>query len=79
MTAEQNPDVTLQQLVDQIDRAGLRAPVGLMLDLISPLDIISSQMALLIRPLLGGSSWQIYAVTLAEAPNWQVFRRLIGR
>lgn len=78
MTAEENPDATLQQLVDRIDRAGLRAPVGLVLDLISPLDVISSQLALLVRPLLGGGAWHAYATTLAEAANWQVFRRLIG-
>lgn len=78
MVAGNEPEETLRQLVDRIDRAGLRAPVGLMLDLISPLDVISSQLALLVRPLLGGSSWHIYATTLGEAANWQVFRRLIG-
>lgn len=79
MDAPQEPLDTLQQLVDQIDRAGLRAPVGLLLDLISPLDVISSQLALLTRPLLSGSRWDAYAVILAERANWQVFRRLMDR
>lgn len=79
MSTHNNPGAALQSLVEQIDRAGLRAPIGLLLDLISPLDVISSQMALMARPLVGGTSWDAYAAALAETASWRELRRLMAR
>lgn len=67
----------LQGLVQAIERAGLRAPLALMLDALRPIDVISSQCAQFTRPFLHGHSWRRYADVLAEEQSWQELRRLL--
>jgi hypothetical protein len=70
---------TLDSLAAAIRRAGLGAPAALLLDALAPLDVIASQLALLGRPLLGGSPYDVYAAALADAESWKELRRLLGR
>ncbi|MBX0327592.1 hypothetical protein K2Z83_07870 [Oscillochloris sp. ZM17-4] len=69
----------LQKLAEHIDRAGLRAPAAILLDLLCPLDVISSQIAQFARPLVRGTGLDPYAGLLAEAASWQELRRLLSR
>jgi hypothetical protein len=57
----------------------MRAPAALLLDVLSPLDVISSQMALFARPLLRGTTLHPYADLLADSASWQELRRLLSR
>lgn len=69
----------LDSLAGAIRRSGLHAPAALLLDAIAPLDVIASQLALLGRPLLGGTRYDVYAAALAEAESWKELRRLLAR
>jgi hypothetical protein len=69
----------LQQMAERIARAGMRAPVAIALDVLGPLDVISSQVALFARPLLRGTGLHPYADLLTDAANWQELRRLLAR
>jgi hypothetical protein len=69
----------LQKMVASIERAGLRAPAMILLDLLCPLDVISSQLVQFVRPLVRGTSLSAYAGLLAEAASWQELRRLLSR
>ena len=71
-------DAALRRLAAAIDRAGLRAPASLALDLFSPVDVISSQLAQLARPLLRGTGLDPYARLLADTASWQELRRLLS-
>jgi hypothetical protein len=74
-----NRHESLHVLAEQIERAGLRAPAAILLDLLCPLDVISSQMAQFSRPLVRGTSLDPYAELLAETASWQELRRLLSR
>lgn len=69
---------TLDRLAAAIRRSGLHAPATLLLDALAPLDVIASQLALLGRPLLGGTRYDDYAAALAEAEGWKELRRRLG-
>ncbi|NTW97193.1 MAG: hypothetical protein HGB28_01420 [Oscillochloris sp.] len=69
----------LQKMAAEIERVGLRAPATMLLDLLAPLDVISSQIAQFARPLVRGTSLDPYAGLLAETANWQELRRLLSR
>lgn len=73
------PQHSMQELVRQIEGAGLQAPALIVLDLLSPLDVISSQLVQFMRPLVRGTSIDSYAGLLAETANWQELRRLLTR
>jgi hypothetical protein len=66
---------TLRRLVAHVDRAGLRVPLALALDVLRPLDVVSSQAVLFVRPFVRGSGLERYAVLLAEAEHWPELRR----
>jgi hypothetical protein len=67
-------EATLRQLVQRIDEAGLRVPLALALDVLRPLDIISSQAAIFVQPFVRGSSFEPYAAFLAEVEHWSALR-----
>lgn len=69
----------MHELAERIEHAGLQAPALIMLDLLSPIDVISSQMVQFMRPLVRGTSVDSYAGLLAETANWQELRRLLSR
>ncbi len=72
------PDA-ISKLADTITHAGLRDPLALALDMISPIDFISSQVALFVRPFTYGSQWEQYTSALAEETNWQTLRTLLQK
>lgn len=70
---------SLEQLAAAIERAGLRAPATIALDMLCPLDVIASQVALFTRPFVRGTRLDSYAGLLAERTSWQELRRLLSR
>ncbi len=64
--------------MQRIERTGLRAPVAILLDVLSPLDVISSQMALFARPLVRGTGLYSYASLLTDTASWQELRKLLA-
>lgn len=72
-------DDPLGRLVAGIERAGMRAPAALLLDMLSPLDVVSSQLARFSRPLVGGTGAEPLVAALEEAAAWAELRRLLGR
>lgn len=71
-------DEPLRRLATGITRAGLLAPATLLLDALSPLDVISSQLARFSRPLVGGTRAEAVVLALQEAPAWAELRRLLA-
>jgi hypothetical protein len=68
---------TLHTLAGAIDRAGLRAPVSMALDVLRPLDFLSSQAVLFMCPFARNSVWERYVLALTEEHNWADLRRLL--
>ena len=57
-------------------RHNLHGSARLLLDLVAPLDVINSQLALFSRPFLSGS-WRRTATALSEPEAWQHLRNLL--
>ncbi|NJK79292.1 MAG: hypothetical protein HC876_06025 [Chloroflexaceae bacterium] len=68
---------TLQQLAHSIRRFGLTALATLLLDMLRPLDVLSSQAALFCQPYIRGHQWERYATVLSEPQNWHTLRHLL--
>ncbi len=67
----------LQRLVAGVERAGLRAPLALILDMLSPIDVVSSQLARFSLPFLGGTRAEAYVAALGDPDAWRDLRRLL--
>jgi hypothetical protein len=72
-------DDPLQRLAAQIERAGMRVPVAMLLDLLSPLDVVSSQLATFSRPLVGGTAIEPVVSALQETAAWAELRQRLAR
>lgn len=72
-----NADEPLRRIASGARRAGLGVPVAILLDALSPLDVISSQLARFSMPLVGGTSAEPFATALSEAAAWRELRRLL--
>jgi hypothetical protein len=72
------PEEPLRDLATGIERAGLRVPAAMLLEILSPLDVISSQLARFSQPLVGGTAAEPVARALGEAAAWAELRRLLG-
>lgn len=68
---------SLEQLVELITRWGLRGTVAFLLDLLSPFDVINSQLALFAHPFSGNGKWEQYLRALTKEAGWQMFRQLL--
>jgi hypothetical protein len=75
MSLPSQHDETLRHLVAHVDKVGLRTPLALALDVLRPLDVISSQAAIFVQPFVRGSGLERYAALLAEAEHWPELRR----
>jgi hypothetical protein len=76
----ESPDTSrdeLQVLAQTIRRVGLTAPLAVMLDMLRPIDVISSQFAQFARPFFSGHSWQRYMDRLADEQAWEELRHLL--
>lgn len=71
------PDPALRRLAADVGRVGLRVPVSILLDALSPLDVVSSQLARFSMPLLGGTGAEPFAAALCERESWPELRRLL--
>jgi hypothetical protein len=69
----------LHHLTAAVDRFGLREPLRMALDALSPLDFLNSQLALFVRPFSGGCSWERYVMVLSEEAGWSDLRALLNR
>jgi hypothetical protein len=67
----------LRRIAARVERAGLRAPVALLLDALSPIDVINSQLARLGLPLAQGTGAEPLLRALAEAESWRELRGLL--
>ena len=67
----------LQRMAARLERAGMRAPVALLLDALSPIDVINSQLARLGLPLARGTGAEPLLRALAEAESWRELRSLL--
>lgn len=67
----------LRRIAARVERAGLRAPVALLLDALSPIDVINSQLARFGLPLARGTGAEPLMRALAEAESWRELRGLL--
>lgn len=68
----------LQRLAAGVGRSGLRVPAALLLDALSPLDVICSQLARFSMPFVGGTGAEPLAAALSEVAAWRELRRLLA-
>lgn len=68
---------SLRQLVAYIDRVGLRMPLRFILDVLRPLDVLSSQAALFVSPFIRGSTWEQFTTALTQESGWRELRHLL--
>lgn len=68
----------IQSLARAIDRVGLRNPVALILDILKPIEFMSSQIAQFSRPFVYGSRWEHYAAALTEESSWENLRHALS-
>jgi hypothetical protein len=69
----------LHELRESIARWGLLTPARMLAELARPLDIVGSQAASLLRPLLPTSRWRQYACLFEDPASWQALRALLAR
>lgn len=69
----------IYQLAEAIERAGMREAAMLALDVLRPVDLISSQIAQFSRPFLIGHTWEPYATALAAQGGLAALRKLLTR
>jgi hypothetical protein len=74
---QNDPDRVLRELADSLAQRGLEAPARLMLDTVSPLGVLASQVALFVRPLLPNTRWRAFASALGHEESWHTLRRLL--
>lgn len=72
-------DEPLEGLAAQIARSGLSVPAAMLLDVISPFDVISSQLARFSRPFVGGTRAAPLVDALTETDAWARLRRLLDQ
>jgi hypothetical protein len=72
------PEEPLLHLIAGLERAGLRAPAAIFLDLLSPVDVITSQLVCFGRPFVLGTGAETLFNRLGEPPAWAELRRLLA-
>ncbi|RRR76991.1 MAG: hypothetical protein EI684_02110 [Candidatus Viridilinea halotolerans] len=69
----------LAQLVAGLERAGLRGPATLLLEMLSPVDLITSQLVGIGRPFVVGTTAEALLIRLGDAAAWGELRRLLAQ
>lgn len=72
------PEEPLLDLIAGLERTGLRAPAAIFLDLLSPVDVITSQLVCFGRPFVLGTSAETLFTRLGDPPAWAELRRLLA-
>lgn len=75
--SEQPDEAALRRLAAGVDRSGMRVPASILLDALSPLDVVCSQLARFSLPFVGGTRAEPFTAALSEARAWQELRRLL--
>jgi hypothetical protein len=78
MPTRKHPSEAIQHLAEAIQQRGLRSPVILMLDVLKPVDFISSQVAQFVFPFVRGGQWEHYAAILTEERGWNDLRQRLS-
>lgn len=68
------PSDALQHLARHLTTAGMDAPALLLLDVLQPLDVVSSQVALFCQPFVRGMAWHRYCAALSDPTAWATLR-----
>jgi hypothetical protein len=71
---EQHEQDTVRRLAAAINRAGLQTPVAMTLDILKPLDFISSQVVVFLAPFVRGHRWEQYTAALTNEEGWHTLR-----
>lgn len=71
-------DDPLSRLVAHLERSGLREPTAILLEMISPVDLISSQIARFGQPFARGTGAEPLIERLGDAAAWAELRRLLA-
>lgn len=74
--SDEREDV-LRRLVAGVEQAGLRTPLSLCLEMLSPIDVVSSQLVRFSLPFVGGTRAERFVVALGEPEGWRELRRLL--
>ncbi len=75
-----NPEqrtATLHKLAQRIAAAGLLTPALVTLDALRPIDVISSQCILFLRPFVVRTGFDRYAEALTQEHGWQELRAML--
>jgi hypothetical protein len=67
----------LQDLTQRLAQVGLHDSATLVLDIIKPLDFLSSQVALFCQPFVRSGQWGQYTAALTAEAGWQELRQLL--
>ncbi len=71
---EEREQDTVRRLAAAINRAGLQTPVAMALDILKPLDFISSQVVVFLSPFVRGHRWEHYTDALTHEEGWHTLR-----
>lgn len=71
------PEDPLQPIVARLERTGLRAPASLVLEILSPIELISSQIARFGQPFVRGTAAEALIERLGETEAWAELRRML--
>jgi hypothetical protein len=77
MTPEEQQQA-LRELAATIERRGMLTPARMLVDTLAPLNIMASQIALAIRPLVPRAPWRLYISALGETESWQALQRILN-
>lgn len=72
------PAGPVRHFAERIQQAGLRSAALILLDTLSPLDMLSSQLVAAVRPFVVGSSAEPLFTQLATTDAWAELRRLLA-
>jgi len=77
---QSNPKTeALRDLSQRLARAGLHDSAALVLDIIKPLDFLSSQVALFCQPFVRSGPWGQSTAALTDEAGWQELRQFLAQ
>lgn len=77
MLSPEQRSATLQLLAERIASAGLLTPALVTLDALQPVEVVSSQFALFLRPFVVRSGFDVYVEALTQEHGWQELRTML--
>ena len=77
MTPEEQ-EQALRQLATAIEQRGMLTPARMLLDALAPLNIIASQIALALHPLIPEAHWRLYISALGKTDSWEALQRILN-